>query len=78
MAITTGEVRWRGCGEDCLGDSSPLKDGTAGRAAPAVSSRWLRFFSGGARDGRGGGRDGALGEGWAARATGALPMLSFR
>ena len=74
VTITTGEVRWRGRGEDGLADSPSWNDGTARRGA--VSRRSLKFFSGGAREGRGG--DGALGGSWAARANGALPMLSFR
>ena len=76
VTLTTGEVRWRGRGEDGLADSPSWNDGTARRGA--VSRRSLKFLSGGARESRGGDADGALGGSWAARATGALPMLSFR
>ena len=72
VAIATGEVRWRGRGEDSLAGSPSWKDGTVGRAA--VSRRPPILFSGEVWEGR----DGALGRSRVSMAISAIALFSFR
>ena len=72
VAIATGEVRWRGRGEDGLAGSPSWKDGMVSRAA--VSRRSPILFSGEVWEGT----DGALGRSRIAIAISAPALFSFR